>query len=60
MPKLQLPPLKDEKLFEEFTCDLFNAMDRQTARRPGDYHIFEVKGQKERGIDLFGCRTTAI
>jgi hypothetical protein len=46
MPKFQLPPLKDGKLFEEFTCDLFNAIGDQAKQEPGNYQIFRVKDQK--------------
>lgn len=61
MPKFQLHPLKDEKLFEEFTCDLFNAIDSHATQVPGDYQIFGVKGQNQGGIDIYsGKRTTAI
>lgn len=61
MPKFQLPPLKDEKLFEEFACDLFNAIDSLVKHEPGDYQIFGVKGQNQRGIDIYSSkRTTAI
>lgn len=61
MPKFQLPPLKDEKLFEEFTCDLFNTIGDQVKPEPGDYQIFGVKGQNQRGIDIYSSkRTTAI
>lgn len=61
MAKFQLPPLKDEKLFEEFTCDLFNMIDNQTTQQIGDYQVFGVKGQNQRGIDIYSSkRTTAI
>lgn len=56
MTKFQLPPLKDEKLFEEFACDLFNAIASQAKQENGDYQIFGIKGQNQRGIDIYSSK----
>ena len=52
MAKYQLPPLKDEKLFEELTCDVFNFVENTTSYVNTDFQIFGVKGQNQKGIDI--------
>ena len=47
MAKYQLPPLKDEKLFEELTCDLFNFVEHNTSYENIDFQTFGVKGQNQ-------------
>ena len=53
MAKYQLPPLKDEKLFEEFICDLFNVIENTNTYYNTDFQTFGVKGQNQKGIDNF-------
>ncbi|MFX1707190.1 hypothetical protein PV783_24695 [Chitinophaga sp. CC14] len=61
MAHYQLPPLKEEKRFEEFVCDLFNAVEKTESFVRTDYQTFGVKGQKQKGIDIYSGKTyTAI
>jgi hypothetical protein len=50
MAEYQLPPLKNERKFEEFICDLFN----ETEKAEGSDHIQQqllgVKGQQQKII----------
>ena len=59
MAKYQLPPLKDEKLFEEFICDLFNSIENTNSYLSTDFQTFGIKGQNQKGIDIIssGNRT---
>lgn len=61
MAKYQLPPLKDERQFEEFVCDLFNAVENTNSYQNTDFQLFGVKGQSQKGIDILSSATkTAI
>lgn len=60
MAKYQLPPLKDEKLFEEFICDLFNVIENTNTYNNIDFQIFGVKGQNQKGIDVFSAVTKTV
>lgn len=60
MAKYQLPPLKDEKLFEEFICDLFNIIENTNTYNNTDFQIFGVKGQNQKGIDIFSAQTKTV
>src|SRR5690554_7483113 len=46
MAKYQLPPLKDEKLFEELTCDLFNFIENTNSYENTDFQTFGRNGQR--------------
>ncbi|MYY43998.1 endonuclease [Elizabethkingia anophelis] len=56
----QLPALKDEKLFEELICDLFNYVEKTSSYENIDYQIFGVKGQNQKGIDVFSTHTKTV
>jgi len=60
MAKYQLPPLKDEKLFEEFICDLFNIIENTNTYNDTDFQTFGVKGQNQKGIDVFSVQTKTV
>lgn len=60
MAKYQLPPLKDEKLFEELTCDVFNFVENTTSYVNTDFQMFGVKGQNPKGIDVFSNKTKTV
>ena len=60
MAKYQLPPLKDEKLFEELTCDLFNFVENTSTYENIDFQTFGVKGQNQKGIDVFSSKTKTV
>ena len=60
MAKYQLPPLKDERLFEEFTCDLFNFVENTLSYENIDFQTFGVKGQNQKGIDVFSAKTKTV
>jgi hypothetical protein len=60
MAKYQLPPLKDEKLFEELTCDLFNFVENTLSYENIDFQTFGVKGQNQKGIDDFSTKTKTV
>jgi hypothetical protein len=60
MAKYQLPPLKDEKLFEELTCDLFNFVENTSSYENIDFQTFGVKGQNQKGIDVFSTKTKTV
>jgi len=56
MPTFQLPPLADEYMFEEFTCDLFNSIEKTNS-----FILFGKKGQSQKGIDVISSeKRTAI
>lgn len=53
---LQLPPIGNEYLFEEFVCDLFNFIYDTTS-----FQAIGSRGQKQDGIDIFSFeKKTAI
>lgn len=60
MAKYQLPPLKDEKLFEELTCDLFNFIENTNSYDNSDFQIFGRKGQYQKGIDVFSSQNKTV
>lgn len=60
MSKYQLPPLKDEKLFEYFVCDIFNFIENTDTYFNSDFQIFGVKGQKQKGIDILSLRNQTV
>jgi hypothetical protein len=60
MAKYQLPPLKDEKLFEELVCDLFNFVEKTSSYENIDFQTFGVKGQNQKGIDVFSSKTKTV
>jgi hypothetical protein len=60
MPEYQLPPLKDEKKFEEFICDLFNEIEKADNSHNTEYQSFGVKGQSQKGIDIFSAKTKTV
>jgi len=60
MPEYQLPPLKDEKKFEEFICDLFNEIEKGDNFHNTEYQSFGVKGQSQKGIDIFSVKTKTV
>ena len=60
MANYQLPPLKDERLFEELTCDLFNFVENTSSYENTDFQTFGVKGQNQKGIDVFSSKTKTV
>lgn len=61
MAQYQLPPLKNEKHFEDFICDLFNEIENTNSYVNTEYQHFGVKGQEQKGIDIYSPKTrTAI
>lgn len=60
MPKYQLPPLKDEKQFEEFVCELFNIIENTNSYDNTDFQIFGVKGQNQKGIDILSTTNQTV
>ncbi len=56
----QLPPLKNEKHFEEFVCDLFNEINNTNSFQNTEYQNFGVKGQKQKGIDIFSAQSKTV
>lgn len=60
MAKYQLPPLKDEKLFEELTCDLFNFIENTNSYENTDFQPFGRNGQNQKGIDVFSSQNKTV
>lgn len=60
MAKYQLPPIKDERVFEELTCDLFNFVENTNSYENTDFQTFGVKGQNQKGIDVFSSKTKTV
>lgn len=60
MPKYQLPQLKDEKVFEEFVCDLINEVEHLDNQNRTSYQLFGVKGQAQKGIDIYSANTATV
>ncbi len=60
MPQYQLPPLKDDKVFEAFVCDLFNAIENTNSYQNTDFQIYGVPGQNQGGIDLLSFKTKTV
>lgn len=58
MGKYQLPPLKDEKTFEEFVCDVFNEIEKTDSYF--NTQIFGVKGQNQKGIDIISPKSGTV
>ncbi len=60
MPKYQLPPLKDATRFEEFICDIFNAIENTNSYTNTDFQTFGVSGQNQKGIDVFSQNSQTV
>lgn len=60
MAKYQFPPLKDEKLFEELICDIFNHVESTDSYRNTDFQLFGVKGQNQKGVDIISSNTRTV
>ncbi len=60
MAKYQFPPLKDEKRFEEFVCDILNCLEDTDTYRNTDFQIFGVKGQLQKGIDIISSKSKTV
>lgn len=60
MSKFRLPPLKDATKFEEFICDLFNAIENTNSYTNTEFQIFGVKGQNQKGIDVFSYNSKTV
>ncbi|HAF36262.1 MULTISPECIES: endonuclease [Sphingobacterium] len=60
MANYQLPPLKNEKKFEEFVCDLFNEIESTDSYENTEYQQFGVTGQSQKGIDIFSPKTGTV
>jgi len=60
MPKYQLPPLKDPTRFEEFICDLLNAIENTNSYINTEFQTFGVKGQNQKGIDVFSQNSKTV
>lgn len=60
MSRYQLPPLKEEKLFEYFVCDIFNFLEKTDTYLNSDFQTFGVKGQKQKGIDILSVKNHTV
>lgn len=60
MSEYQLAPLKDEKKFEEFICDLFNEIENTKSYSNTSFQTFGVKGQDQKGIDIISYETNTV
>lgn len=60
MSQYQLPPLKDDKVFEAFVCDLFNAIENTNSYQNTDFQTYGVPGQNQSGIDLLSSKTKTV
>jgi hypothetical protein len=60
MAEYQLPPLKNERKFEEFICDLFNEIEKAENSDHIQFQLFGVKGQQQKGIDIFSPRSKTV
>lgn len=60
MTLYQLPPLKDEKKFEEFICDLLNEIQKIDDFENTEFQNFGIKGQKQKGIDIFSAKNKTV
>jgi hypothetical protein len=60
MAQYQLPPLKNDKEFEEFICDLFNEIENTSSYQNTDFQTFGVQGQKQSGIDILSPKTKTV
>lgn len=60
MAKYQLPPIKNEVEFEEFVCDLFNAIEKTDSYINSGFQAFGVKGQEQKGIDIFSSKSGTV
>ena len=60
MAQYQLPPLKNDKQFEEFICDLFNEIENTNSYQNTDFQTFGVNGQKQGGIDILSPKTKTV
>lgn len=60
MAQYQLPPLKNDKQFENFVCDLFNELENTNSYQNTDFQTFGVKGQNQGGIDILSPKTRTV
>jgi len=60
MAQYQLAPLKDERQFEEFVCDLFNEIEKTDSYRNTDFQTFGTRGQAQHGIDILSPKTRTV
>mgnify|MGYP001103253725 CR=1 FL=1 len=60
MALYQLPPLKNDKQFEEFICDLFNEIENTNSYQNTDFQTFGVTGQNQGGIDILSPKTKTV
>jgi hypothetical protein len=60
MANYQFPPLKNEKKFEEFVCDLLNIIENTDSYENTEYQQFGVSGQDQHGIDIFSAKTGTV
>lgn len=60
MALYQLPRLKNERKFEEFICDLFNEIESTDSFQNTEYQHFGVKGQQQKGIDIFSAKSKTV
>lgn len=60
MANYQFPPLKNEKKFEEFVCDLLNSIENTNSYENTEYQQFGVSGQSQNGIDIFSSKTGTV
>ncbi len=56
----QFLPIKDEKKFEEFICDLFNEIENTESYSNTDFQTFGVKGQNQKGIDIISYKNRTV
>lgn len=60
MAKYQLPPFENDKIFEEFVCDLLNEITNTQSFQNTAYQTFGVSGQNQKGIDVFSAKTGTV
>ncbi len=60
MSDYQLPPLDNEKKFEELICDLFNAHKYTGGYIIVDYQLSGKSGQEQKGTDIFSSSDQVV
>lgn len=60
MAHFQLIPLKDDKQFEYFVCDLMNCIENTESYQNTDFQIFGVSGQSQKGIDIISQKHKTV
>jgi len=60
MSNYQFPPLKNEKKFEEFVCDLLNEIENTDSYENTEYQKFGISGQAQHGIDIFSAKKGTV